>query len=174
MDVYSKHAPNSTKRVYAILDDQSNASLISSELADGLGADSPDEKYYLSTCSGKRAERYGHRVNSMRVRSLNGYTTELPTPVECESIPSDRCEIPTPEMARRFPHLCSLVSLDDQAVVHLLIGRDAPELFKVREFRNGPQGAPWAQRHSLGWTISGQVCLNMTDGPKHVRTSSGI
>ena len=175
VDVYSKHAPNSTKRVYAILDDQSNASLISSELADELGADGPDEKYYLSTCSGKRAERYGRRVNSIRVRSLNGYTTELPTLVECESIPSDRREIPTPETARRFPHLCSLVSeiqpLDDQADVHLLIGRDAPELLKVREFRNGPRGAPWAQRHSLGWTIPGQVCLDVTDGPKHVRTN---
>ena len=175
MDLYSKQAPNSFKRVYAVLDDQSNASLISSELADELGADGPVEKYYLSTCSGERAERYGRRVNSIYVRSLNGYTSELPTLVECESIPSDRREIPTPQTARRFPHLCSLASeiqpLDDQAGIHLLIGRDAPELLKVREFRNGPRGAPWAQRHSLGWTISGQVCLDMTDGPKHVRTN---
>ena len=175
VDLYSKQAPNSFKRVYAVLDDQSNASLISSELADELGADGPVEKYYLSTCSGERAERYGRRVNSIYVRSLNGYTSELPTLVECESIPSDRREIPTPQTARRFPHLCSLASeiqpLDDQAGIQLLIGRDAPELLKVREFRNGPRGAPWAQRHSLGWTISGQVCLDMTDGPKHVRTN---
>ena len=175
VDLYSKQAPNSFKRVYAVLDDQSNASLISSELADELGADGPVEKYYLSTCSGERAERYGRRVNSIYVRSLNGYTSELPTLVECESIPSDRRKIPTPQTARRFPHLCSLASeiqpLDDQAGIHLLIGRDAPELLKVREFRNGPRGAPWAQRHSLGWTISGQVCLDMTDGPKHVRTN---
>ena len=175
VDLYSKQAPNSFKRVYAVLDDQSNASLISSELADELGADGPVEKYYLSTCSGETAERYGRRVNSIYVRSLNGYTSELPTLVECESIPSDRREIPTPQTARRFPHLCSLASeiqpLDDQAGIHVLIGRDAPELLKVREFRNGPRGAPWAQRHSLGWTISGQVCLDMTDGPKHVRTN---
>ena len=78
VDLYSKQAPNSFKRVYAVLDDQSNASLISSELADELGADGPVEKYYLSTCSGERAERYGRRVNSIYVRSLNGYTSELP------------------------------------------------------------------------------------------------
>ena len=51
--------------------------------------------------------------------------------------------------------------------MHLLIGRDAPELLKVRRFINGPKGAPWAQRLSLGWTISGQTCLDLAGGPRH-------
>lgn len=75
-------------------------------------------------------------------------------------------------MARRFPHLSAIAHeippLDETAKVHLLIGRDAPELLKVRESRNGPRGAPWGQRLALGWTISGQMCLDFPGGPAHI------
>ena len=40
------------RRVYAIIDEQSNSSLVSTELVDELGADGPEEKYFLTTCSG--------------------------------------------------------------------------------------------------------------------------
>ena len=74
-------------------------------------------------------------------------------------------------MARRFPHLEDIADeippFDSNANIHLLIGRDAPDLLKVREFRNGPKGAPWAQRLTLGWTIMGQMCLDLAGGPVH-------
>lgn len=54
-------------------------------------------------------------------------------------------------------------------MVQLLIGRDAPELLKVRVFKNGPKGAQWAKKLVLGWNISGQACLDLTDGPIHMR-----
>ena len=77
-------------------------------------------------------------------------------------------------MGKSFPHLMDIVheipTLDESAKVQLLIGRDAPELLKVREFRNGPKGAPWAQQLALGWTISGQMCLDFPSGPAHVLT----
>ena len=98
--------------------------------------------------------------------------SDLPTLVECDSIPQDKREIPTPEMARRFPHLRGIADeippFDSDANIHLLIGRDAPELLKVREFRNRPSGAPWAQRLTLGCTIAGQMCLDLARGPVHV------
>lgn len=76
------------------------------------------------------------------LKSLNGTESELPTLIECNSIPRDKEEIPTPEMARTFPHLSDIANqipqLDENAAIHLLIGRDAPELLKVRDFRNGP------------------------------------
>ena len=96
----------------------------------------------------------------------------MPTLTECDTIPQDKREIPTPSMAKRFPHLTAIASeippLDETAKVHLLIGRDAPELLKVRESRNGLRGAPWGQRLVLGWTISGQVCLDFPSGPAHI------
>ena len=44
-------------------------------------------------------------------------------------------------------------SLDKEAKIQLLIVRDAPELLKVGALKNGPKGAPWAQKLALGWII---------------------
>ena len=83
----------------------------------------------------------------MTVGSISGADFALPTLTECDTIPQDKREIPNPGMARRFPHVMAIAheipSLDKTAKVHLLIGRDAPELLKVRESRNGTGGAPW-------------------------------
>lgn len=159
------------RRVYAIVDEQSNSSLISNELADELGVPGPQEKYYLSTCTSEKEIKYGRRVANVSIQSPSGTAFDLLTLIECDSIPQDKREIPTSEMARRFPHLQEIANeippFDSNADVHLLIGRDAPELLKVREFRNGPRGAPWAQRLTLGWTIIGQMCLDLAGGRVH-------
>jgi len=108
-------------------------------------------------------------------------TANLPTLIECGNIPQDKREIPTMEMARRFPHLQEIADgippFEEAANIHLLIGRDDPELLTVWEFRNRPKGTPWAQRLSLGWTIIGQMCLDFAGGPTHVlvrRTSLSV
>lgn len=59
--------------------------------------------------------------------------------------------------------------LDHEARIHVLLGRDAPELLKVRAFKNGPRGAPWAQKLLLGWTVSGQICLDRVNSPVHIK-----
>lgn len=171
VDVFSKDRPDVVLRVYAIIDEQSNSSLISSELADELGILGPQEKYYLSTCTSEKEVKYGRRVTNVNIQSPSGTAADLPTLIECDGIPQDKREIPTPEMARRFSHLEDIADeippFDNNANIHLLIGRDAPELLKVREFRNGPKGAPWAQRLTLGGTITGQMCLDLAGGPVH-------
>lgn len=107
---------------------------------------------------------------NVSIQSPSCMAFDLPTLIECDSIPQDKREIPTPEMTR-FPHLQEIASesppFDSNADVHLLIGRDAPELLKVREFRNGPRGVPRAQRLTSGWTIIGQMCLDLAGGPVH-------
>lgn len=57
--VVSKERLKSICRVYAIIDDQSNMSSITSKLADELGATGTGEKYYLTTCSGEKEANYG-------------------------------------------------------------------------------------------------------------------
>ena len=130
VEVKDKEKPNTLRQIYAIVDEQSNSSLISSELADELGAVDPEEKYFVTTYSDEKELKYGRRVAGVTIQSLNGVTSDLPTLIECDSIPHDKCEIPTPEMARRFPHLHEIASeippLDPNADIHLLLGRDAP------------------------------------------------
>ena len=175
VDVIKPEAPTAVVRVYAMIDDQSNSSLVSSELADELEADGPKEKYYLTTCSGNKETKFGRRVSGLVIKSVsNGREAPLPTLIECESLPGDKGEIPTPQVAQKFPHLKTIANefppKDENADVHILLGRDATELLKVRAFKNGPKGAPWAQKLLLGWTISGQICLNFQNQPVHIET----
>jgi len=118
-----------------IIDEQSNSSQISSQLADELGAVGPEERYYLTTCSGEKEIKYGRRVTDVVIQSLSGASSDLTTLIECVNIPQDKPEISTSEMARRFPHLQEIANeippLNETADIHLLIGRDAPELLKV-------------------------------------------
>ena len=147
--------------------------MISPNLEDKLGATGPKPKYLLSTCSGTTEEKSVRRVCGVVLHSMAGRTIRLPQLVECPNIPRDKHEIITPEMAMQFSHLKEVpkeipLTMDPQAKVEIRIGRDTPELLKVRESRNGPKGAPWAQRLDLGWTISGQMCLDRVGGPIHI------
>ena len=159
VEVFPQGHPDQAHRVYVIVDDQSNASMISPELTDAMGVTGRKEKYLLSTCSGEKEVKYGRRVTGAYVKSLDGKTFKLPTLVECGSIPQSKEEIPTPDIATRFPHLRELAKhfppIDSKAKIQILIGRDAPELMKVRASRNRPRGAPWAQKLGLGWTTYG-------------------
>ncbi|KAJ8349415.1 hypothetical protein SKAU_G00245450 [Synaphobranchus kaupii] len=81
----------------------------------------------------------------------------LPTLIECNHMPDDRSEIPTPVAAQHHTHLKSIAhkipQLDPEAQILLLLGRDILQVHKVREQRNGPHSAPYAQRLDLGWVV---------------------
>ena len=77
---------------------------------------------------------------------MTGRTSRLPQLIECASIPKDKREIVTPDMARKFSHLQEIADeispYDPQAKVDFLIGRYTPELLKIGASKNGPKGAP--------------------------------
>ena len=76
--------------MYAIVDDQSNASIVTTDLADKLNVRGPEWKYYISTCGGDKEVRYGRGVTGLIIRSIHGRTSKLPTLIECDSVPQDR------------------------------------------------------------------------------------
>ena len=143
-----------------------------------LNVDGPKEKYLLSTCSSSSSSsketKYGRRISGVLAKGLNNRIVELPTMIECDHIPQDKSEIPTPDTTKPFPHLREISTeippMEHNANIDILIGRDAPEVLKVRQFKNGPCGSPWAQRQTLGWTISGEMCLDRVGGPVQIST----
>ena len=160
--------------VYAMLDDQSNCTLATKELLDSLEVEGNEIHYELASCSGIH-QSSGRKVHSLNVQSLDGsYQLQLPTVIECDNIPQNRSEKPTPEIARHFSHLekiaDSIPELDPQANISLLIGRDVIEAHQVQEQITGPRGFPFAQRLGLGWVIVGDVCL----GKLHKPNSSDV
>lgn len=78
---------------------------------------------------------------------------QLPSLLKCDSVPEDRTEIPSPEIAQHHPHLLPVVDkiqpVDHQAPILLLLGRDILRVHKVREQLNGPNNAPYAQKLDL-------------------------
>ncbi|XP_073449004.1 uncharacterized protein [Aquarana catesbeiana] len=159
-------------RMYAVLDEQSNRSLARTEFFDLFGDRGSPTPYTLKTCSGV-VETSGRRANNYIIESLDGKTQlTLPTLIECDMIPDDRSEIPTPEIACYYPHLMQISDkipvLDPGAAIILLLGRDILRVHKVREQYNGPHNAPFAQHLDLGWVIIGDVCLDGAHKPAKV------
>ncbi len=85
LDISLLTKPDQVRRIYAILDEQSNASMISPALADMLEIDGEKEKHLLSTCSRSREVKYGRRVPGLIVTPINGKPHELPTLTECSN-----------------------------------------------------------------------------------------
>ncbi|XP_071964141.1 uncharacterized protein [Antedon mediterranea] len=128
--------------------------------------------YRIKTCNGEK-KTTGRKLQSVVVEAINREVQIiLPNLLECEEIPGNKSEIPTPEVAMAFPHLESIAakipSIDQSAEVLILLGRDAPQVHKVREVINGPDNAPWGQRLDLGWVVIGETCL----GEVHVPNTS--
>ena len=149
--------------MYAILDDQSNRSLARSEFFDVFKISGRSYEYTLKTCAGLK-ETAGRRAIGYTIESLDKKLSfPLPTLLECNEVPDNRAEIPTPDAARHHTHLKRIADeippLDPDANILLLLGRDILRLHKVRDQINGPGNAPFAQRLDLGWVVIGDVCL---------------
>ncbi|KAK3523877.1 hypothetical protein QTP70_013679, partial [Hemibagrus guttatus] len=156
--------PEEKKCIYVMLDDQSNLSLARSSFVRMFNVQEEVFPYTMRTCSGT-VDTSGRRAKDFVVESLDGKVSmNLPTLIECNSIPDNRMEIPTPEAAAYHPHLQTIASqipsLDPAADILILIGRDLIRAHKVRKQRNGPHNAPYAQLLDLGWVIVGDVCLS--------------
>ena len=169
VDVYPYGHPEKAQRVYAIIDDQSNRSLGSQELFDKLQIHGKNTQYTLSSCSG-RVTSQGRMAHALCVRNVTGDTEILLPPIiECDDIPNEVSEIPTPDVAKAYRHLQYLAKeipdLDPRCRIQLLIGRDLPEAHHVLEQVVGKQGMPFAQKLTLGWVIVGEICLGKVHPP---------
>ena len=158
-NVFSEEHPERKIKVYVAIDDQSNCTLAKPELFDLLGKNGAQHPYTLKTCAGTKLTK-GRYANDLSIETIDGSKRySLPTVIECTAIPDNKNEIPTPDIARAYPHLRPIArhipEIDDNASILLLIGRDAPPLHKVRESRNGRGNMPWAQRLDLGWVVLG-------------------
>ncbi|XP_078330327.1 uncharacterized protein LOC111129274 [Crassostrea virginica] len=162
--VYLDSQPENSILTYAMLDDQSNKTLAKSFLFDSLGIKSSPLEYTMQSCSG-RTVGHGRITDQLIVKDLSGKVQlELPPVLECDDIPENQAEIPTPHVAHYYPHMSDIADylhpVDPSLKILLLIGRDLPEAHHVIEQRIGPPRSPFAQRSPLGWTIIGDVCLS--------------
>lgn len=165
---------NRALKVYAIIDEHSNKSLARSEFFNAFNVQGPTSSYSLRTCSGV-TESTGRRAAGFQIESMDGKVSlPLPSLLECNNIPNNRMEIPTPSAAFNHPHLQPVAhlipELNPSAPIMLLLRRDIISVHKVRKQVNGPRDAPYAQKLDLGWVIVGNVCLGGVHKPTTVNT----
>ncbi|TKS65719.1 hypothetical protein D9C73_028275 [Collichthys lucidus] len=159
-------------KVYAVLDEQSNKSLAKAEFFNLFGVNASPAPYTLKTCSGT-SETSGRQASNFMLESMDGgLQLPLPTLIECDMVPDDRSEIPSPDVAYNHPHLQPVAhkipAVDPNAPILLLLGRDILRVHKVQKQINGPHNAPYAQRLDLGWVIVGEACLEAVHKPDEV------
>lgn len=140
------------KNVYVILDEQSNRSLACSEFFDAFKENTPASSYTLRTCSGV-TETIGRKASGYQIESVDGKVIlSLPSLLECNNIPDNRAEIPTPSAALYHSHLKPIApfipELYRDAPIMILLGRDIIRVHKVRRQVNGPHDSLLSERHS--------------------------
>lgn len=170
--VYPEDHPEIMVKMYAVLDEQSNRSLARPEFFDLFKVKGKEHPYTLQTCAGL-TETSGRRATGFQAVSMDGKThVSLPTLIECNYMPDDHSEIPSPTIARQFPHLKSIAheipEIDPCAKILLLLGRDIIQVHKVRKQLNGLNNSPYAQKLDFGWVIVGNVCLGSVHKPSTV------
>lgn len=135
----------------------------------------PALEYVLSSCSGN-FRTSGRTASDYVVESIcHEFRLTLPELIECDSIPNNRDEIPSPHVARQFQHLRDIAhkipELKPDADIELLIGRDLIDAHHVLDHRIGVNGLPYAQKRPLGWVIIGETCLGKLHPPTSICVS---
>ena len=146
--------------VYALLDTQSDTTFILNATKDALGLHGPSVNLLLSTMSTKNERIPSEKIKGLTARAFNSEKViRLPAAYTRDIMPANREHIPTPEVARSFPHLTSIA---DQLLplknceIGLLIGYDCGRALTPRDvIPSQDNDGPFGMKTDLGWSIVG-------------------
>ncbi|KAK3704924.1 hypothetical protein QZH41_016749 [Actinostola sp. cb2023] len=169
--LYHKDNPQKELKVYSLLDDASDTTFITDKVQQELGIEGIDTRLSLSTMLGREVIKVSKIEGLIAERTDKGAKVELPKTYTRERIPSRRDQVPTPEVANKWPHLQRIKNdipkLDETLDIGLLIGCNCPKALKPKEVITGRSEDPYAIRTLLGWCIVGPVA-----GPVNAKQES--
>jgi hypothetical protein len=126
VNVYPSNEPERTQRMYALTDDQINKTLTTPRFFYSFNLDGQTLTYTPSSCNG---------TITLTGRTAEGFVIEpilgdqilyLPKMLKCGQISYNTSEIPTPNIAKAYSHLCDntsdLPEIDYYTENALLIG----------------------------------------------------
>ena len=159
-----KDHPNQKVRVYALLDDGSDATFVRTSILKQLGIEGPEITLKLNTMHGQQQITVS-KIEGLIAEPMSnvGSPIDLPKAYTSDLIPSFKGQIPTPDVARKWSHLYrikdQLLPIQDDMVVGVLIGCNCPKALKPRDVIPGGEDDPYAIKTSLGWGILGPANL---------------
>ena len=150
-------------KTYAFLDNGSNASFCSEELATELGLSGRPMSLTLTTME-REESRSTPQVVSLQVMDIEEENAvELPCVFTRPKLPVAVENGAQQEDVDRWPHLAGIRITKIDANVGLLIGSDAPEVLQPKEVRESCHNGPYATRTIFGWVVNGP--LGRVQGP---------
>lgn len=168
--VYISHVerPSQEVMVYALLDTQSDTTFIVDSVCKDLGVSGQDTTLLLSTMVGVDVPVRTTKIQGLIVRGLGEASAiRLPPTYTRHMMPVNEHHIPTPEVARKWPHLrkvAKLMSPLQKVKVGLLIGYNCPQALIPRDVVCSTNSSePYAQRTDLGWAILGSTQADPSD-----------
>ncbi|KAL9954295.1 hypothetical protein ACROYT_G041814, partial [Oculina patagonica] len=174
--LFHKENPEKEVKVYALLDDASDTTFVTTQVQRKLGIEGVETSLDLSTMLGRERITV-KRIDGLVVQRLDKRTeVELPKAYARQSIPSRRDQIPRPETVNSWPHLKKIQDkippYDENVEIGLLIGCNCPKAIKPTEVIRGKSEEPYAVRTLLGWSIVGPVATSDTPLDDHALDST--
>ena len=163
LPVYVSHedCPGKERLVYALLDSQSDTTFILEDTSRILGLSGVEVDLMLSTMHAENKLVKSQKFKGLSVRGFDSsLEIKLPVTYSREIMPANRSHIPTPELARKLPHLSCIADylLPLQACeIGLLIGYNCAKALMPRDVIAPDGEGPYAQKTDLGWGIVGIV-----------------
>ena len=169
LPVYLSHRdePECERLVYAMLDTQSDMTFILDDTCKSLGLSGTSVTLMLSTMLAENKTVQSTKVKGLVVRGHNSQNRiSLPDTFSRNIFPANRNHIPTPDIAKSWPHLShiaqELLPIAD-CEIGLLIGYNCSRALMPREVIPPENHGPFGQRTDLGWGIIGIVDPNNSD-----------
>ena len=172
VDLAMASDPINTIRVYAIIDEQSDTTVVDERIADYFGGDFPSRNITTKFVTNKAV--FKHQAKVMPDLKIKGvrckYSETLRGALTYPSVADNKHQVATPDIVERFRHTAKysrfFPTLDDQAQVLVLIGLDNIHIHRSDRLT---RTAPYVHRTPLGYALVGKVCSD-TAGSEHTAT----
>ena len=159
--LHHKNNPDVEVCVYALLDDGNDSTFVKNSTLERLDIQGPKISLSLNTMYGK-TEIPVQKIEGLVVQKFDKTASiDLPKAYSRDFIPSRRSQIPSPEIAAKWPHLerikQQIPPIETDVEVGILLGCNSSKALKPQEVILGNDDDPYAVRTLLGWGIIGPV-----------------
>ena len=144
-----------------MLDTQSDSTFVLEDTCSALDLHGTPVSLALSTLNACNRTIDSRKISGLKVRRKDSSAIiALPQTFSMETIPANKAHIPTPEVAKSWPHLrsiaYSLMPIVD-IEIGLLIGYNCSQAMMPRVVIPPDGEGPYDQRTDIGWSIMGVV-----------------
>ena len=158
--ISTSHNPRKEFLTYALLDDQSNKTYVTSRMLNKIGVEKEKSTLKISTMTSVDKKVHCDSTPSLRIRGFySSDRIQLPRTYARSTIPCAISDIPTYENISGIQHLSGIskyIPPQQKCEVGLLIGRDCFDaMAPVGDVIPAPPGGACAMKTKLGWCVVG-------------------